>query len=153
MKRQVLIIAAAAAGIAAPASAADVTLQASLVNSCTLSTGSPGVMTAAVNGQRIGSEETGGTAATLSVTVIGALPSIGFSAPTLTTSPAGWSASPTLAVRYTSVGGANQAYTSSASSYTMTALSDTFTVNGRVDSAAGFAAGNYTLRTVATCSQ
>jgi len=137
----------------APAAAADVTLSALLINSCVLSIGSSGVMTASSDGQILGSEQSGGSAATLGVVVIGILPTITFATPTLTTSPAGWSASPTIAVRYTSTGGANQAYTSSSSSATLTSLIDTFTVHGRVNSSTGFAAGNYTLRTVATCQQ
>ena len=138
---------------AVPARAADVNLTANLVNSCILSLGTTGVMTAAASGTQISSENSGGAAATLSIVSIGSVPTINFSAPTLTASPAGWSASPTIEIRYSSLGGANQAYTSSASSASLVALTDSFTIHGRVTSATGFAAGGYTLRTVATCSQ
>lgn len=145
---------AAAAGLAtAPAEAANVDLSALLVNSCVLTLGTTGVMTAAASGTRISSEESGGTAATLTVIAIGSVPTMSFSAPSLTTSPAGWGGSPVNEIKYTSLGGANQAYTSGSSSATLAALTDSFTIDGRVTNTSGFAAGTYTLRTVATCSQ
>jgi hypothetical protein len=75
-----------------------------------------------------------------------------FASPSLTASPSGWVASHTDEIRYTSTRGANQAYTASSSNYALTGLIDTFTLHGRVTSSEGFAAGNYTLRSVATCS-
>lgn len=139
--------------IAAPAQAADVNLTANLVNSCVLSLGPAGVMTASSGGTQISSQESGGSAASLSIVAIGSAPTMSFSAPSLTSSPAGWSASPTVEISYTSLGGANQAFTSGASTATPGTLTDSFTIHGRVTSAAGFAAGSYNLRTVATCSQ
>lgn len=138
---------------AAPTSAADVNLSVNLANSCVLSIGGSGTLAASANGTQLGSENAGGSAATLSLVAIGSVPSLSFAAPSLTTSPAGWTASHTDAIRYTSTGGANQSYTSSQSSSTATGLIDTFTVHGKVDSNAGFAGGNYTLTTVVTCSQ
>lgn len=95
--------------VAIPASAADVNLQADLVNSCVLSIGSNGTMTANTAGTQIGSENAGGGAASLGLVAIGTLPSINFAAPSLSTSPAGWTASHTDSIRYTSNRGANQA--------------------------------------------
>lgn len=141
-------------GLAAvPASAANVSLSAALVNSCTLSVPVNGLMTASATGTQIGSENAGGNAATLTLVAVGAQPTLTFAAPSLTASPAGWSASHTDSIRYTSTGGANQSYTSSQSTASSGGLTDTFTVHGKVDSAAGFAAGAYTLTTVVTCSQ
>lgn len=152
MTKRLLMI--GAIGLAAtPATAANVNLSATLANSCILSIGTSGLMTANSAGTQIGSENAGGAPATLTVTAIGLSPNVTFAAPSLSASPAGWSASPTLAIRYTSLDGAAQAYTSGQSSFTITGVSDTFTVHGKVDSAAGFAAGAYTLTTVATCSQ
>lgn len=142
-----------AASIAAPAMAANVNLQANLVNSCTLTLSSNGTMTANSGGTQIGSENPSGGAASLGLVAIGSLPTISFAAPSLTTSPSGWSATHTNAIRYTSNRGANQAYTASQSSVTAGGLTETFTVHGKVDSTAGFDAGNYTLTTVVTCSQ
>ncbi len=136
-----------------PAAAANVNLQANLVNSCVLSINSNGTMTANTAGTQIGSENPGGSAASLGLVAIGSLPTVTFAAPSLSASPAGWTASHTDLIRYTSNRGANQAYTSSQSSVTAGGLTETFTVHGKVDSAAGFDAGNYTLTTVVTCSQ
>lgn len=144
-----LIVVAAAS----PALAADVNLSAVLSDSCVLTLGSGGVMTPASSGTVIGSEQSGGSAAVLTVVAIGAFPTIAFSAPSLTTSPPGWTGSPTNEIRYTSTGGANQAYTALASERTATTLNDTFTIHGRVTNTTGFAAGTYNLRSVATCSQ
>ncbi len=139
--------------VIAPTGAANVNLQANLVNSCVLSLGSNGALTASAAGTQLGSENAGGSAATLTLVGIGTLPTISFAAPSLTTSPSGWSESHTQAIRYTSTRGANQAYTAAQSSVTAGGLTDTFTIHGKVDSSAGFAAGNYTLTTVVTCSQ
>lgn len=141
------------AALSAPAAAVDVNLGATLVNSCVLTLNSAGVMTPASSGTRIGSEESGGGAATLGVVAIGAFPTISFGTPSMTTFPAGWIGTPTIEVRYTSTGGANQAFTSGSSGAGLSVLADSFTIHGRVTSSTGFAAGNYSLRTVATCSQ
>lgn len=138
---------------ATAANAADVNLSANLVNSCVLSIGSAGTMTVSSSGTVLSSENSGGSNAALTLVAIGAMPTVNFAAPSLTTSPAGWSASPTVEVKYTSTGGANQGYTSSSSSATLSGLSDSFVIHGRVTSTAGFAAGSYNLRTVVTCSQ
>ena len=137
---------------ATPAQAVNVTLSASLTSSCTLTLTSAGTMTAASSGTQLSSETSGGSAATMNMVAVGTAPTVSFAAPDLSASPAGWSGSPTLEIRYTSTGGASQAYTSSASSHAETGLLDAFTVNGRVTNSSGFAAGTYTLRTVATCS-
>ncbi len=138
---------------AAPVTAANVNLQANLVNSCVLSINSDGTMTANTAGTQIGSENPSGSAATFGLVAIGSLPTVSFAAPSLSASPAGWSETHTDSIRYTSNRGANQAYTSSQSSVTAGGLTETFTVHGKVDSANGFDAGNYTLTTVVTCSQ
>ena len=138
---------------AAPAAAVDVTLNATLVNSCALTLATAGTMTPSATGTLISSEQSGGSAATMTVIALGVLPSINFAAPSLTASPGGWTASHTDEIKYTSTRGANQSYTSGSSSFTETGLTDTFTVHGRVTSTEGFAAGNYTLKTVVTCSQ
>jgi len=79
---------AALSMLAASAHAENVNLSATLTNSCVLTVGSAGVMAASTDGTRLGSEETGGSAATLSVVAVGTLSTVNFSAPSLTTSPA-----------------------------------------------------------------
>jgi hypothetical protein len=139
-------------GLCAPAQAVDVTLGASLFSSCILTLNTAGTMTTSSSGTILGSEQSGGTAAVMGVVAIGLFPTIVFTAPSLTTTPAGWTSSHTDEIRYTSILGQNQAYTASSSSHALTGLIDSFTVHGRVTSTAGFAAGNYTLRTTVTCS-
>lgn len=122
--------------------------------SCILSISSSGALGTNVNATELGSEQTGGRAATLAVTATGLTPTIEFSAPTMTAKPAGYTGAPTLSLRYTSTGGANQSYTSAATSYrSNNLLSDAITVHAKAADAAGFAAGNYTVQTVVTCQQ
>lgn len=148
------LFAGVALAVAVPAGAqTNVTLSANLVNSCTLALSTGGTMRANTAGTQIGSENAGGTAATMTMVAIGGSPTLAFGAPSLTTSPAGWSATPTVSIKYSSLGGASQGYTSSSSTTGTLPLADTFTVHGKVDSATGFAAGNYVVTTVVTCSQ
>ena len=58
----------------APLAAANVNLSATLVNSCVLSVGSSGTMTASSAGTQIGSENSGGSAASMTMVAIGSLP-------------------------------------------------------------------------------
>lgn len=146
------LIALPAMLLAVPAQGADVSLTANVLNSCVLTINSNGVMTASADGRTLGSENGGGSPSTLNLVATGLRPTVTFGAPALTTRPSEFTADALTQIRYTSSNGANQAYTSGASS-AQTALLDSFTVHGRVTSDAGFAAGNYTLRTVATCSQ
>lgn len=135
-----------------PAQAADVRLRGSLISSCILSLSTEGRLSIASDPTVFGSEETGGTPATMTVVAVGVAPSVNFTAPSVD-GPSGFSANAQVAIRYTSLGGSNQAYTSSASSSSAVRLLDTFTINGRVVSSDGFQAGNYTVRTTATCQQ
>ncbi len=150
--RRLFLFAGLVSAAALPASAANVSLQANLLSSCTLALGTTGNLAMSTTGLQIGSENAGGVAATMTLIAVGGLPDIHFAAPTLTASPSGWSGSHTDSIRYTSLRGANQSYTSSATTVTAGGLTDTFTVHGKVDASAGFAAGNYTLTTVVTCS-
>ena len=76
------LISVAAAG---PAAATNVTLNATLVSSCTLTLSTPGTMTASTDGTLLGSEQSGGSAASMTLVAIGTLPTITFAAPSLTT--------------------------------------------------------------------
>jgi hypothetical protein len=148
--RAVLVLVPLAA--AQPANATTVNLNASLTSSCTLTLSSSGTMTASSSGTVLGSEQSGGSAASMTLVAVGTLPTVSFAAPALSASPGGWSSVHTDEIKYSSTRGASQAYTSSASAFSETGLTDTFTVHGRVTSTEGFAAGNYTLTTVVTCS-
>ena len=126
-----------------------------VVASCVLSVTTPGVLGVNLNsGTEISSEHTGGIPAVLSVTATAGIPTLSFSAPSLSVKPAAYTRTPTVNIKYTSTGGANQGYTSSASQYTSTnALSDTVTLHAQALDSAGFGAGTYRLQTTATCQQ
>ena len=113
-----------------------------------------GVLAISANGTTLGSEETGGAAASLAVTSTGGAATVSFTAPTLAAEPAGYTGTPTVSLKYSSTGGAAQAYTSDASDYTSTnPLSDVVTLHARAVDSGGFVAGTYRVATTATCSQ
>jgi hypothetical protein len=126
-----------------------------VVASCVVTVSTPGVLGVnTASGTEIGSEQTGGQAAVLAVVATAGAPTISFSAPTMSTSPGAYSGTPTIRLKYTSPGGANQDYTGSATQYTSTnALGDTVTLHAKATDSAGFAAGSYRLHTTATCEQ
>ncbi|HTU09687.1 MAG TPA: hypothetical protein VMG08_02215 [Allosphingosinicella sp.] len=127
-------------------------MRANLGGSCILSLSTEGTLSLSGDATVLGSEQAGGLPAIMAVVAIGGTPQVSFTAPTLD-APAGMPAGAQVAIRYTSLGGANQAYTSAASSSTNVRLLDTFTVHGRVTSPSGFQSGNYLVATVATCQQ
>lgn len=135
---------------ATPAQAVNVTLSGVLTSQCVLSLTTPGTLAPSIDGKRLGSGETGGLAATLSVLGTGVSPTITFGAPTLS-APSG-SGGATTEISYTSLSGASQGYTSS-QTVASSALIDTFSVNARVSKDTGFDAGTHTVTTVVTCAQ
>lgn len=136
---------------ATPAAAIDVTLTGVVVNVCSMTT-SPGSIGAEGDGVTLSSDGLGGVPATLNVVATGGVPSLTFSAPTVTT-PAGFSGSATPSIAYSSGGGVLQAFTTSTSTRALSSLIDTVSVRGRIVSSAGFASGTYTIRTTVTCQQ
>jgi hypothetical protein len=146
------LIAAAPLLAAAPTEAADVTLRGSLISSCILTLSTEGQLAAATDPTLFGSEQPGGNAALMAVVAVGATPTVTFSAPTIE-APAGFDGGAEAEISYTSLGGSNQPYTSATSSSAQVRLLDTFTINARIVSPNGFAAGNYAVHTVTTCAQ
>jgi hypothetical protein len=132
-----------------------VSFEANVLASCVLTLGANERLgTSNDGGTRIGSEEAGGSAAGLTIVATGGRPTITVGAPTLSQKPSGYTGSPTVHVRYTSNGGANQAYTAGSTSYTSTnLLGDSLSLNARALDAEGFAAGNYRIQTQVTCQQ
>jgi hypothetical protein len=126
-----------------------------VIASCVLTVSTPGVLAAnASSGTEVSSEQSGGVPAVLSVVATAGRPTISFTAPAMSVKPGAYSGTPTVSLKYTSLGGANQAYTSSASQYTSNnILADTITLNARATDASGFAAGSYRIQTTATCQQ
>lgn len=126
-----------------------------VVQSCVLSVSTPGVLgVSAESGTMLSSELPDGVAAVLSVVATAGTPTILFAAPTMSAQPAAYTGTPVVQIKYSSPGGANQAYTSSSSQYTSTnPLTDSVTLNAKATDASGFAAGSYAVRTTATCQQ
>lgn len=147
-----LIAAPLLLAIAVPADAAEIRLRGNLLSSCILSLSTEGQLRISDDPTIFGSEASGGLPATMTVVAIGATPTVNFTAPAID-APAGFSSDATAAIRYTSLGGSNQPYTTGASSSSQVRLLDTFTIHSRIVSTEGFQTGNYTVRTVATCQQ
>jgi hypothetical protein len=142
--------------LAAPARALDVTFSGTVANTCILSLSTPGLMALSLDGLTLGSDQVGGVPATVSIVSVGTN-TITVDPPARTAAPAGYSASgESVEVSYSGVGGlsvVNQAYTSATSSFDVGLLAATeLLVNNRIINPAGFAQGNYTTRTVVTCS-
>lgn len=119
-----------------------------VLNSCILALSTPGVLTS-----QNGTQLTSTVPALLSVTAIGDSPRVSFTAPAMATKPTGYTRSPTVEMAYTSLSGANQAYTTGASSYRGGILIDVYTVNARATDNDGFPSGGYAIESTATCQQ
>ncbi len=150
--RLIATIAALAGTIAStstPAQAVNVTFLGTLVNLCVL-TPAAGTLALAPDGSRLGSSETGGLPATMTIVGTGSTPTLTIGAPSLT-GPSG-TASAVTTLAYTSLSGANQAYTGSQTT-SVANLIDTYTFNARVTKSGGFPSGSYTVTSVVTCAQ
>jgi hypothetical protein len=142
--------------LAGPACAVDVTFSGTLSGSCSLGLSVPGTLALSVDGQRLGSEETGGLAATLTVLSVGSN-TITVEAPTRTAAPVGYNATgETIEVAYTGQGGlsaVSEPYSAAGSDFPIATLPLTNLIfNARINNANGFDAGTYGVRTVVTCS-
>lgn len=130
-----------------------IVIDAQVVPSCIM-TATSGVATMSAGGSELGTEQPMGTAATLSVTASGGTPTLVFTAPTLSAKPANYLRAPTVSLKYSSPGGASQAYTTGSSQYTSTnPLGDTVTLHAKAVDTAGFIAGSYRIQATATCQQ
>lgn len=138
---------------AEPAGAETVSLNGLVINTCILTISTPGTLGMATSGTQLSSEDGIGVPAIMQVVATGAAPTVAFSAPALASAPPAYTGSPTLALKYTSTRGANQAYTSGASNYTASGLLDTVTIHARALDSSGFQSGLYTVATTVTCQQ
>ena len=140
-----------------PASAAtDVVFSGTVANTCTLAVPTPGLLGLSVDGKTLGSEETGGLAATVTVVSLGGN-TITVGAPALVTFPGTFTpGSETISVKYqgtSGLSGVSQAYTTAQTSFAVGILPITnLTVDLKVVNNAGYAQGSYTAKTVLTCS-
>jgi hypothetical protein len=152
---RLILLSAPLAISCSPAAAVPVTMNGNVVPSCTLVVSTSGTLgVSADSGRQLGSEEAGGNAATLSVVATAGAPTLTVGAPTMSQRPAAYNGTPTISVRYSSPGGANQAYTTGSSSYTSSdPLGDTLTIHMKAVESSGFPAGSYQLQTEVTCQQ
>lgn len=137
------------------AGSADVTFSGLVANTCTL-VATPGVLALSASGTVLGSEETGGVPAEVSIVSLG-VNTVTVAAPTRTGSPAGYNPTGELVrVAYqglNGLSGISQAYTGSATNFAVGILPLTvLLVNNRITNANGFAQGTYQTTTVVTCS-
>lgn len=157
MKTRILAAAALSLSVTATsAMAVDVDFTGTLTNTCSLALGTPGLMALSADGTVLGSQETGGVAATVSVLSIGAS-TLTIDAPTTQAAPAGYDATnETVEVAYTGasgLGGVSQAYTSALTTVPLSTIPlSVMTVNAKVTNPDSFTDGAYTVRTVVTCS-
>lgn len=125
-----------------------------VLQSCVLAVSTPGQLGLNTSsGTEMSSELTGGVAATMTVVATAGAPTIAFTANHEHQARRLFRDADIVA-QVQLAGGANQAYTSSASEYTSTnTLTDTVTLHAKATDSSGFAAGNYRIQTTATCEQ
>lgn len=139
-------------GAVCAAEAATVSLSGLVVNSCILTVPTPGLLVADAAATTLRSDTgAGARAATLTVAAIGAAPTLTFAAPQ-SSSPSG--ATPdSVQYSYSAAGsGASRGFASTGSTASSN-LIDTFTINGKIDRAAGFPSGTYGMTVEVTCGQ
>ena len=145
-----------ALGMASGAAAEDVDFSGTVGTGCTLAVSNNGTLALSTDGQTLGSEETGGTPAVITVLSLGAN-TLTVNAPSVITSPVGYDNSgETVQVAYVGASGlsaVNQAYTDQTTNQALSVIPlSALTINARIQNAASFAGGAYTVRTVVTCS-
>lgn len=142
-----------------PASAQSVNLDftGTVTAGCTLSASSGGTLALDYStGTTLGSEESGGDDASVTILSIGAN-TLTIGAPTRTGQAAGYVATgEAIEVRYFGASGLSsitQAYTSSQTTHPLgTIAASALTVHNRITNPNGFPDGNYSTRTVVTCA-
>lgn len=153
--RKIVYFMAAGAALSAPVTAQDVDFSGTQLAACTIAIASPGVLGASADGTQLSSQEGAGTAGSITVTSVGAN-TVTVTAPTLTLSPVAYDGDGTLEVSYNGqagLGGVSQSWTTSQTTFAVGTLPATSVLlNARIVDSGGFDAGNYTVRTVVTCS-
>ncbi|OJX19484.1 MAG: hypothetical protein BGO82_07070 [Devosia sp. 67-54] len=136
---------------AGPALAAtDVVFTGTVSDTCTLAVPTPGIMTLSGDGKTLGSDQTLGVPATVTVVSLGSN-SVTLAAPTLTDAPSGYAGGETVQMSYSGL--ASHAYTSQQQSFALGILPLTnLIINMQVLNPNGFVQGTYKAKTVLTCS-
>ena len=130
--------------------ATDVVFTGSVTDTCTLAVPTPGTMTLSGDGKTLGSDQSLGVPATVTVLSLGSN-SVTLAAPTLTDSPVGYGGGETVQMSYSGL--ASHAYTTAQQSIPLGILPLTsLIINMQVINTAGFVQGTYKAKTVLTCS-
>lgn len=157
MKPLYMIAAAGCVALAAgSANAENVDFTGTLTSACTLAVPTPGLLALSTDGTVLGSEEVGGLAATATVLSIGSS-TVTVGAPSVVASPAGYDdTNEAVEVKYVGQGGlslVDQSYSSGQTQFaTGTIPLSNLVLNAKVTNTDSFDAGDYTVRTVLTCS-
>jgi|GEM_PF-1548837 len=146
----------AAAGVTPVLAATDVTFTGTVSDTCTVAVPTPGLMALSADGKTLGSEQSGGLAASVTIVSLGGN-SITVGAPSLVSSPPAFTpGEETIQIKYAGLSGlssVSQDYTSAQTSFAVGILPlTTLLVNMQIINDAGFAQGTYTAKTVLTCS-
>lgn len=139
-------------GAATPAVAStDVTFTGTVSDTCTLAVPTPGIMALSTDGTILGSDQTLGVPATVTVLSLGGN-TLTLSAPTLTSHPSGYAGGETVQMKYSGLA-SQPTYTSTQQTIPLGILPLTdLIINMQVVNANGFVEGDYTAKTVLTCS-
>jgi len=139
-------------GAATPAVAStDVTFTGAVSDTCTLAVPTPGIMALSTDGTILGSDQTLGVPATVTVLSLGGN-TLTLSAPTLTSHPSGYAGGETVQMKYSGLA-SQPTYTSTQQTIPLGILPLTdLIINMQVVNANGFVEGDYTAKTVLTCS-
>lgn len=140
----------------APVAADSVGFAGSILDSCSLSLATSGTLAMSLDGTVLGSEESGGQPAQVTILSTGSH-SVTVAAPTLVTSPAGYD--PTgqqVEVAYQGqslLSGVSQPYTGAGTSFPVATIAlSSLAINNRIRNTRGFASGSYATQTVVTCN-
>ena len=146
-----VLVAFGCALVCTPAFAAtDVVFTGTVADTCTLAVPTAGTMTLSADGKTLGSDQSLGVPATVTVLSLGGN-SVTLSAPTLTASPAGYGGGETVQMSYSGL--ASHAYTSLQQTFSVGIIPLTsLIINMQVINNSGFTQGTYTAKTVLTCS-
>lgn len=137
--------------------ALDVDFDGTVSTVCSLALSANGTLALNGDGTELGSEQSGGAAGAVLILSIGSN-TVDVDAPVrVGADPAGYqSAGEVLEVKYSGAGGLGliaQDYTDADTSFAVSNIAlSVLTLHNRIVNANGFAAGNYTTRTVVTCS-
>lgn len=131
-----------------------ITFEGTLNSSCALSVSTAGTLALSADGTILGSEQTGGTSAVLTIVAVGSN-QITVGTPTLTDSPAGYTSSgQRIEYSYAGLNGlsgvTSGGFTSTSKQFNATILS-TLKVDNHIVNTTGFATGHYATTTVVTC--